>query len=141
LKAKEGEKTKEEVRLESILAALAESQLRQTEKSRSEGLVHFLDNLHPLIKFMTPFFAAFIWFQSNFATMQMYKEQEQKIIETNIKLDNQYKEVKALIDQRHSESVVHSNNNRDRMMSLMFEIKDSLKTLFLDRQVRATLHN
>lgn len=125
----EGEK---KTQLETVLLTLIEKQ----SKRQNDSLVGFVDNLHPLFKIATPIVAAFIWFQSNFATTQMYKEQEVKILETNQRLDAQYKEVKQLIDQRHGESVTHSNDNRDRMMAVMAEIKDSLKTLYLDRQVK-----
>lgn len=119
-------------KFETVLLALIEKQT----KRQNDSLVGFIDNLHPLIKVATPVIAAFLWFQTNFATTQMYKSQEQKIIEVNMRLDNQYHEMKQLIDQRHQESVTHSNDNRDRMMAVMAEIKDNLKTLYLDRQAK-----
>jgi hypothetical protein len=122
----------EKSRLEACLLTLLEKQNRQ----QSDSMGSFLNNLHPLIKLATPFLAAFLWFQANFATTQMYQEQDLKITETNMRLDKQYAEVKQLIDQRHQESVTHSNENRDRMIAVMAEIKDSLKTLYLDRQVK-----
>lgn len=108
----------------------------QSKNNPSKSLVGLIDGLHPLIKISAPIMGAFLWFQTNFATTQMYQAHEKKILETNIRLDNQYKEVKQLIDQRHQESLSHSNDNRDRMMAVMSEIKDSLKTLYLDRQVK-----
>lgn len=123
----DGKKT----RLEEVLLALSEKPARQ-----NESLVGFLDNLHPLIKLIAPVIGVLLWLQSNFATIQMYHEQEKKIIETNQRLDGQYKELKQIVEQRHMESLSHSNDNRDRMMSVMAEIKDSLKTLFFDRQTK-----
>lgn len=100
------------------------------------NLLTLIDSLHPLIKMSAPVFAAFLWFQNNFATMKMYQDQETKIVEVNVRLDNQYNDLKKLIDQRYAESVNHSNDNRDRMIAVMSEIKDSLKTLYLDRQTK-----
>lgn len=117
--------------LEAVLLALIHE---KQSKNQNENVLGFLSNVHPVIKIVTPILAALFWLQSNFATTQMYNEQEKKILETNVRLDNQYKEMKQLIDQRHGESLSHSNDNRDRMMLVMAEIKDSLKTLFLDRQ-------
>jgi hypothetical protein len=77
-----------------------------------------------------------LWLQGNFASIKMVQQQESKIIETNVRLDNQYKDLKTIVEQRHQESLNHSNDNRDRMIAVMSEIKDSLKTLYLDRQTK-----
>lgn len=121
-----------DTRLERALLTLVERQNRRP----SENLTSFLDGLHPLIKVSAPVFAAFLWFQSNFASIQMYKEQEIKLVETNQRMDAQLKDMKQVIEQRHQESLTHSNDNRDRMIAVMNEIKDSLKTLYLEKQVK-----
>jgi hypothetical protein len=118
-------------RLEEILATLAADQ-----KKKDVTLVGFLDSLHPLIKVLAPCIGAFLWFQGNFATIRMYQEQDVKLLAIDARFEKQYKEVKELIDQRHNESIAHSNDNRDRTLALLAEIKDSLKTLFLDRQIK-----
>jgi hypothetical protein len=119
-----------------LLQSIERNTRQQNTRQTNDGLTGFLDNIHPLIKIIIPLAAAFLWFQGNFATTKMYQDQETKIIEVNLKLDTQYKEVKQLIDQRYQESLVHSNDNRDRMMSIMTEIKDNLKSVFLAGQAK-----
>lgn len=101
-----------------------------------DALIAWIDGLPALIKLGAPVFAAFIWFQNNFVTMKMYADQQNQIISLNQRIDNQYKEIKEFVDKRFNESIVHSNDNRDRMMAVMAEIKDSLKTLYLDRSIQ-----
>lgn len=122
----------EATRLDLILKAI-----REKESSRKgESIITFLDGLHPLIKIAAPVFGAFLWFQGNFATVRMYQDQDVKLLAMDVRFEKQYSEVKALIDQRYRESIAHSDDNRDRTLALLAEIKDSLKTLFLDRQLK-----
>jgi hypothetical protein len=101
-----------------------------------DALIAWIDGLPALIKLGAPVIGTFIWFQNNFVTMKMYADQQNQIISLNQRIDNQYKEIKEFVDKRFNESIVHSNDNRDRMMAVMAEIKDSLKTLYLDRSIQ-----
>lgn len=109
---------------------------RDRSSSSKESMIAWIDGLPALIKLGAPVVGALLWFQNNFATTKMFQDQQAQIIQVNQRIDNQYKEIKEFVDQRFKESVVHSNDNRDRMMAVMAEIKDSLKTLYFERQMR-----
>lgn len=53
-----------------------------------------------------------VWAYSTFAPLAYVKEQNQQIL--------------TLIEQRNKEAIDHSDMNRDRMMSIMQDIKESI---------------
>lgn len=71
--------------------------------------------LKPLIGVGAVVVGIVVWAFNTFAQISYVKEQNTAML--------------ATIEQRHKEAIEHSDMNRDRMLSVLMEVKETVKTI------------
>lgn len=95
---------------------MARSKLkRDSIKQPPVSVESMVEALKPIISLGTVAIGIVIWAFTTFAEKNYVKEQNAMIMNT--------------IEQRHREALEHSDMNRDRMMSVLVGIQDTVKTI------------
>jgi hypothetical protein len=74
-----------------------------------------LDALHPTLNTVILVVGIVVWAFNTFAQISYVKETNQQILGT--------------IEARHKEAIDHSDMNRERMLAILTDLKDSMKSL------------
>src|SRR3954467_6990141 len=76
-----------------------------------------LNTLHPTINTMVLVVGIVVWAFNTFAQISYVKEQNQQILN--------------VVESRHKDAIDHSDQNRERVLAVLVELRESMKSLEL----------
>lgn len=85
------------------------------DQVKKDSSMKFLKELDPLMSFTIGVVGGMAYVFTNFASVAYVDKTNEKTVK--------------YVDQRFAEAIEHSDMNRERMMAILGEIKDSVKTV------------
>lgn len=89
--------------------------MKKAENSKKLNSNAVISALSPTVNMIVLVTGLVVWAFNTFAQISYVKEQNQQLL--------------SLVEQRHRDAIDHSDMNRERMMSVLMEVKETVKSL------------